>query len=142
MTDFTQILQEFAENTIADIRYQMASYGMADSNLAKSLNAEIEGNEVKITAACYWDYAQKGRPAGKVPYNFQDIIATWAVGRGIIPPDLMKFANAVKWKTIKEGSSLYRHPEQQRDFIGDAIEVNIEQLKGQVGVFIMNDLSV
>lgn len=140
MTDFTQILQEFAENTIADIRYNMAAYGMADSNLAKSLSAEIEGNEVKITAAGYWDYAQKGRPAGKVPYNFQDIIATWAVGRGIRPPDLMKFANAVKWKTIREGSSLYRHPENQRDFIGDAIEVNLEQLKGQVGVFIMNEL--
>lgn len=140
MTDFTQILQEFAENTIADIRYQMASYGMADSNLSKSLNAEIEGNEVKITAAGYWDYAQKGRPAGKVPYNFQDIIATWAVGRGIRTPDLMKFANAVKWKTIKDGSSLYRNPEKQRDFDSEAIQENLDWLKGKVGVFIMNEI--
>lgn len=140
MTDITNILREFGENTIADIKYKMGSYGLGDSALAKSLDYEIDGNEVKITAAGYWDYAQKGRPAGKVPYNFQDIIATWSVGRGIRPPDLMKFANAVKWKTIKEGSSLYRHPEQQRDFIGDAIEVNVEQLKGQVGVFLMSDL--
>lgn len=137
MTDFTEILKEFAANTIADIRYQMGQYGMSDSALAKSLNAEVDGNEVVITAAGYWDYAQKGRPAGRVPYNFQDIIATWAVGRGIRPPDLMKFANAVKWKTIKEGSHLYRNPSEQRDFAGDAIEVNLEELKKQVAVHIL-----
>ena len=142
MTDFTQILQEFAENTIADIRYQMASYGMADSNLSKSLNAEIEGNEVKITANSYYDYAEKGRGPGKVPYNFKDILETWIVSRGIRPKDgnISKFASAICWNTIKHGSSLYRHPEQQRDFIGDAIDVNLEQLKGQVGVFIMSEL--
>lgn len=137
MTDFTEILREFAENTITDLRYNMAQYGLGDSALAKSLDYTIDGNEVTITAAGYWDFAQRGRPAGKVPYNFQDIIATWAVDRGIRPNDLMKFANAVKWKTYKDGSSLYNHPEKQRDFEAGAIDENLEQLKNRLAVLVL-----
>lgn len=137
MTDFTEILKEFAENTIADLRYNMSQYGLGSSDLAKSLSYDINGNEVKITAANYWDFAQRGRPKGKVPYNFQDIIATWAVSRGIHPENLMKFANAVKWKTMKEGSHLYNTPSEQRDFEQDALEENIEQLKSRLAVMIL-----
>ena len=137
MTDFTEILGEFSENTIADLRYNMAQYGLGDSALAKSLDYTIEGNEVTITAANYYDYAEKGRGPGKVPYNFEDIVAAWSVGRGIRPPDLMEFSNAVKWRTIKDGSYLYRHPEKQRDFDSDAIQENLDWLKGQVGVLVL-----
>lgn len=140
MTDFTEILRQFGENTCADIRMQMAQQGLGDSDLAKSVSYEVEGNEIKITANSYYDYAEKGRGPGKVPYNFEDIVSAWAVGRGIRPPDLMKFASAVKWRTIKDGSYLYRHPEKQRDFDSDAIQENLDWLKGQVGVFLMSDL--
>lgn len=140
MENFEEILTEFAENTCADIRMQMAQYGLGDSNLAKSITYEVKGNEVKITANSYYDFAEKGRGPGKVPYNFEDIVSAWAVGRGISPPDLMKFASAVKWRTIRDGSYLYRNPEKQRDFDSDAIQENLDLLKGQVGVFLMSDL--
>lgn len=140
MTDFTELLKSFGENVCTDIRMQMAQYGLVDSDLAKSVSYEVNGNEVKITANSYYDYAEKGRGPGNVPYKFEDIVSAWAVGRGIRPPDLMKFASAVKWRTIRDGSYLYRHPEKQRDFDSDAIQENLDWLKGQVGVFIMNEL--
>lgn len=140
MTDFTELLKSFGDNVCADIRMQMAQYGLGASDLAKSVAYEVNGNEIKITAANYYDYSEKGRGPGKVPYNFQDIISVWAVGRGIRPPDLMKFSNAVKWRTIRDGSYLYRHPEKQRDFDSEAIQENLDWLKGSVGVFIMSDL--
>lgn len=140
MTDFTELLKSFGENVCADIRMQMAQYGLGDSDLAKSVSYEVNGNEVKITANSYYDYAEKGRGPGKVPYKFEDIVSAWAVGRGIRPPDLMKFASAVKWRTIKDGSYLYRHPEKQREFDSEAIQENLDWLKGQVGVFLMSDL--
>ena len=140
MTDFTEILREFGDNVCADIRMQMAQYGLGDSALAKSVAYEVEGNEIKITAANYYDYSEKGRGPGNVPYNFEDIVAAWTVGRGIRPPDLMEFSNAVKWRTIKDGSYLYRHPEKQRDFDSTPIQENLDWLKGQVGVFIMNEI--
>lgn len=140
MQDFSEILRQFGENTCADIRMQMAQQGLGDSKLAKSVAYEVNGNEIKITAANYYDYAEKGRGPGKVPYNFEDIVSAWAVGRGIRPPDLMKFSNAVKWKVIRDGSYLYRHPNEQRDFDTEPIQENLDWLKGQVGVYIMNEI--
>lgn len=142
MTDFTELLKSFGENVCADIRMQMAQYGLGDSDLAKSVSYEVNGNEVKITAANYYDYSEKGRGPGKVPYNFKDILETWIVSRGIRPKDgnISRFANSIKWKVIREGSYLYRNPEKQRDFDSDAIQENLDWLKGQVGVFIMSDL--
>lgn len=140
MTDFTEILKEFGENTIADIKVKMAQYGMGDTALAKSLNYEIDGTEIKITAAGYWPYAEKGRGPGGVPRNFEEVVATWAVSRGIRPPDLMKFARSVKWKTIKDGSYLYRHPNEQRDFETEAVEENLDWLKSKVGTFMVHEM--
>lgn len=129
--DVKEVLEEFGDNLITDIRYNMSDYGLGRSNLAKSLEYEIGDSSFKLYADSYWSYAQKGREPGRVPYNFEEILEEWIVANGIKPKNggITQFANAVKWKTIKEGSYLYRHPEQQRDFIGDAIDVNLEQLE-------------
>jgi hypothetical protein len=142
MQDFSEILRQFGENTCADIRMQMAQQGLGDSKLAKSVAYEVNGNEIKITAAHWYDYAEKGRGPGKVPYNFRDILETWIVSRGIKPRDgnISKFASAIAWTTIKSGSYLYRHPNEQRDFDTEPIQENLDWLKGQVGVYIMNEI--
>lgn len=141
MQDFSEILKEFGENTIADIKYKMGSYGLGDSALAKSLDYEIDGTEIKITAAGYYPYAEKGRGPGGVPRNFEDILETWIVSRGIKPKDgnISKFASAICWNTIKHGSSLYRNSEKQRDFDSEAIEENLNWLRSKVGVFLLEN---
>lgn len=141
MQDFSELLRQFGENTCADIRMQMAQYGLGDSDLAKSVAYDVEGNEIKITANSYYDYAEKGRGPGKVPYNFKDILETWIVSRGIKPKDgnISKFASAIAWTTIQSGSYLYRHPEQQRDFDTEPIQENLDWLRSKAGVFLLEN---
>lgn len=129
--DVKDVLKDFGDNLITDIRYNMSDYGMGKGNLVKSLEYEIDDNSFKLYASDYWTYAQKGRGPGRVPYDFEEILEEWIVKNGIRPMNgsITQFANAIKWSTIKNGSYLYRHPEQQRDFIGDAIYVNLEQLE-------------
>lgn len=137
MTDFSQILQEFGVAVVEDIQDNMAGYGLGDSKLAQSLNYEVDGNEIKITAANYWQWAEKGRGPGGIPRNFYDILNNWASRRHIKFDNQDRAIKAIAWKTAREGSYLYRHPEQQRDFIQDALDVNIEKLKEKVAVLIL-----
>lgn len=138
--DVKDVLKEFGDNLIADIRYKMLDYSMDKSNLAKSLEYEIDDSSFKLYASDYWNYAQKGRESGRVPYNFTEVLENWIVANGIKPLDgnITQFANAIKWKTIREGSYLYRHPEQQRDFIGDSIDVNLEELEKSLAVALVD----
>lgn len=136
MTDFAEILKEFGEKVVLDIQDRIASYGLGDSNLSQSINYTVDGNEIKVTAAGYFDYAEKGRGPGRVPYNFEDILKNWASRRGITFGSDRAFT-AIKWHTIRYGSNLYNHPEKHRDFIGDTIDENIAELKDRLAVLIL-----
>lgn len=134
--DFRVILEEFAKNVIADIRLNMGNYGLADSKLANSLTYEIFGEggqeSVLLTAADYWDYAQIGRGPGGVPYDFEDILSVWMSDRGISVDSPEQFIQNVKWHTIKHGNYLWNHPSEERNFVGDAIEKNMEKLSSEM----------
>lgn len=157
--DLKNVLDKFAVDVIADIKANMKD--LSDSALANSLTYEIiedgEGFQLNIIADEYWDFAQKGHPPGRkyrkepvkyglpegttdtgVPYDYEETIRNW----GKVPSDA---ANAVKWKTIREGSYLYRHPEEQKDFLGTSIQDNLEKLSAEwrekVKDVLMNGLS-
>lgn len=54
---------------------------------------------------------ETGRKPGKVPIDFERTIFQWSMAKGIqfsSQKERWSFANAVKWKTIKEGSSQFR----------------------------------
>lgn len=54
---------------------------------------------------------ETGRMPGKVPFDFEDIIYQWSMDKGIQfrnQDERRKFANAVKWKMMKEGSVQFR----------------------------------
>ena len=36
-----------------------------------------------LTGGKQWEYMERGRGPGKVPYNFRDIIREWIVAKGI-----------------------------------------------------------
>lgn len=137
MTDFSQILQEFGVAVVEDIQDNMTGYGLGDSKLAQSLNYEVDGNEVKVTAAGYFDFAEKGRGPGGVPRNFEDILRNWASRRAIKFDNEDRAVRAIKWHTILYGSNLYNHPENHRDFVQDAIDHNLEKLKNDLVVRIL-----
>lgn len=128
--DVKEVLEEFGDNLIADIRYNMANYDMSKGNLAKSLEYETDGTNFKLYANDYWNYAQHGRGPGPVPHDFEEILENWITENGIKPQtNITQFANAIKYKTIREGSSIYRGDRPERDFIGDAIDINLEELE-------------
>lgn len=45
---------------------------------------------------------QEGRPPGRVPYNFEEILYQWMKDKGLRAS--MKWANALKWKIAHEGT--------------------------------------
>lgn len=138
-TTFEPILTEFANNLIADIQYQMDEQGLGDSDLKKSLEYEVDGNHVVVTAAPYLKYAQRGRGPGGTPRNFIDILETWITKNGIKPKNgnITQFANAIKWKTIKEGSSIWRGERPERDVVTEPLDVNLEWLGQEFYVTLM-----
>lgn len=137
---FEDTLEEFANNLIADIKYEMQNQGLSGSDLEKSLDYEVNGDRVTVTAAPYLKYAQKGRGPGKVPWDFEKILETWIVKNGIRPAtgNITQFANAIKWKTIKEGSAIYRGDRPERDVVTRPIEENLDWLEQQAFINIMS----
>ena len=138
MEDINDILKNFAEAVISDIRANIDSYGLGGGNLYNSLDYTIEDNELTITGAGYFKYAEKGRGPGRIPGNFVEILEEWIRKRGISTPEPRKFASAIAWKTFNEGSYLYRHPDEQRDFIGTSIEDNIGDLEEEFHIWVEN----
>ena len=130
---FEDTLEEFANNLIADIRVEMAKEGLGSSNLSASLDYEVKGDRVTVTSAPYLKYAQKGRGGGGVPWNFTDILLDWMKRYNIHDKDGddERFANAIKWKTIKDGSAIWRGVRPERDFVSEPIDENIEWLERQ-----------
>lgn len=138
------IIDQLADEIIANIRKNMGSYGLGDGNLAKSLEPNINLNNdsarLQILANDYWDYAMEGRGPGGVPNNFTDILSQWVQDRNIQVDDTRQFVNNVKWKTIREGSYLYRHPEEHRDFLSDVLDEPLSKFQEKFHIFIKDKL--
>lgn len=91
---------------------------------AASLAITVSGNSGSLTGSGSFLAIERGRGAGKVPYNFVGIIKEWIVNKGIsykpIPAKrknvkytpmergLNSFAGAVAYKIMKEGSRMHR----------------------------------
>lgn len=144
ITDFEiePLLTEFGNNLIADIRYEMQNQGLGGSDLEKSLEYNIDNNEITVLANNYLRYAQKGRGPGGVPRNFIEILETWITKNGIRPAtgNITQFANNIKWSIIKNGSSIYRGDRPERDVVTRPIEENLDWLEGQIAVDVIKQI--
>ena len=142
--DLQTIIDQLADDIIANIKSNLASYGLANGNLYNSLEPNINLNNdsarLQILANDYFDYAQVGRGPGGVPNNFTDILSQWVQDRNIQVDDTRQFVNSVKWKTIREGSYLYRHPEEHRDFLSDVLDEPLSKFQEKFHIFIKDKL--
>lgn len=87
----------------------------ASGNLADSLEYvigdESDGTHITVLGDQYFIYAEKGRRAGKVPYNFSTILEKWIEDKGVqVPQGLTpkRFASAIAYKIKYYGSRRYR----------------------------------
>ena len=84
----------------------------------------------QLLGASYVGVFERGRKPSGVPRDFIDILKRWAQVKGISFENEEKFnlwANAVKWKMIKEGTKLYRSGQTQ-----DIFTTPIEQFTSRI----------
>lgn len=123
--DYNEAIERIAVTLRDKIITEIARKGLYDTGeLYRSVDYEIEGNDILIYANSYLPYAEFGRGPGKVPYGFENIIADWAKRKGIAVKnnDFQKFGEAVKWKTRKYGSARYRGDMPTADVLSKPVE--------------------
>lgn len=126
--NISKLLTETAQKIVERLKTNINSQLGYNSKLAETLQFSITDNRLVITSENYWDYAEKGRGPGGVPFNFETLLTDWASRKGLAVGNPETFAKNVRWKTIRDGSYLYRNPQEQRDFKGSVIDEEIENL--------------
>lgn len=133
MKEIKKTVEKLGEGIVSSIKENMSSYNQEDSNLAKSLRFEADEESLKIYAADYWDFSQKGRGPGGLPHSWESIMKDWISRHSVkFDGDERTFIQNVKWKTIREGSRLYRHPSEQRNFLKGVVEKNLEIFEKEI----------
>lgn len=109
-------LNAWSDTFVKRLQVELQNQGInASGNLSNSLEYVItnegDGTHIQILADPYFFYAEHGRRAGKIPYNFVDILEEWVADKGIAVPSGLtarKFASAIAWKIKRYGSLRYR----------------------------------
>ena len=124
--DTEKIIYEELEILEEDIITRHEEAGQVASGKTRaSFLIQSNFNSGQLSGASYVGVLKNGRRPGGVPTNFIDIIKNWAQAKGISFSDEKQFnlwANAVKWKIIREGTKLYRSGQTQ-----DIFDTPIEQ---------------
>lgn len=144
MNTITDILSEELDQLRADIIIRHEKAGQVASGRTR------DALEVKVTdltsgqllGPAYSGVLEKGRKEGGVPKDFIDILKRWAAAKGITFSDekqLTRWANAVKWKIIREGSKLYRS-RQTEDIFTTPYESFGDRLYGRIAAYYEQDI--
>lgn len=136
MSEVSDILQEELEVLLKEIIKQHEAAGQVASKKTRdSFKVEVSENRGKLIGASYAGVLEKGRKPGKVPHDFTNILLRWMAAKGIAPTDARQakiMANAIKWKIIKEGTSLYTGKQTLKvDFTG-LMEMCLQSIKEKV----------
>ena len=115
-----QILKEELEILKSDIIVRLQnSKQVASGETIKKFETKASDSNGQLLGASYVGVFVKGRKPAGVPRDFIDILKKWAQVKGISFENEEKFnlwANAVKWKMIKEGTKLYQSGQTQDIF--------------------------
>lgn len=137
MVNVQDILAEEMQLLKADIIVRHEQSGQVASGKTKaSFETNIDAFTGQLLGANYVGVLERGRKPGGVPKDFIDILQRWAQAKGISFPSEKQFnlwANAVKWKMIREGTKLYRSGQKQ-----DIFDTPIENFNKRLPIRIMN----
>jgi len=145
--DTTQIIYEELQTLEQDIvtRHEAARQ-VASGKTRDAFKVTADLTSGQLSGNSYVGVLERGRKPGKTPSDFVDILKRWAQAKGISFSDEKQFnlwANAIKWKIIKEGTKLYRSGQNQ-----DIFETPLTQfgsrLSGRIATYysdeIMNEI--
>ena len=137
------IIVEEVERLKIDIQQSIDSSGKnASKRTRNSLEVLPTANGAQLLGANYIGVLETGRKAGKVPYNFAEIIQKWAKFKGITFENEAKarrWASAVAWKIRKEGTKQYNDG-RRYDILTKPIDDMTERLTDKIAVEITNNI--
>lgn len=137
-------LNEWADKLVKRIQVELHNRNIdASGSLSDSLEYVIEdegdGTHIKVLGNSYFIYSEKGRPAGKIPYNFTDILQQWIEDKGVAVPSKFKsakqFAGAIAYTIKFYGSARYRK-DDPADVVGHAVD----ELKPELNEILSNSI--
>lgn len=133
-----EMLSEWAERVIVKIQENLDSTGTTASGKTKeSLEYELTESGVRILGRQYFRGVEEGRPAGGIPYKFQDILYDWAKAKGILSSfgdteSKQRSALYMVGQFIKNnGTKLYREG-GRTDIYSDVINEEVENLTEKI----------
>lgn len=88
-----------------------------------------------LEGASHIGVLERGRSAGKVPYNFKEILQRWAQAKGLIFPssqDFDRWAYFVAKRIREEGTELYRTGRLHNGGEADVLTKPIEAFRGRL----------
>lgn len=133
----------------------------ASGKTEKSMQIETSAYGMRLVGRPYFQSLELGRPAGRVPYNFADIIRQWIIDKGIqvtlIPykrqpserwqpkysvqeRSLRAAAGAIAHTIATRGTSLYRKG-GRNDIYSDVIADEVERLSEEYVNFVYTSIS-
>lgn len=109
-------LDAWGDTFVKRLQVEMQNQGInASGNLSNSLEYVItnegDGTHISVLADPYFFYSEHGRRAGRIPYNFVDIIEEWIADKRLTVPQGLtprRFASAIAYKIKYYGSRRYR----------------------------------
>lgn len=125
-------IANWLDRVIGQVRVEMHNNKInASGSLSQSLEGVItDDNHIQILANPYFLYSEKGRTAGKVPYNFMSILKTWIKNKGLSvnPKKDAQFAFLTMRKIKFYGSKRHRNPSERVDLLGNVLNKELPRL--------------
>lgn len=148
--EMNNVLREWAEDVIVKIQDNLDTTGTTASGKTKeSLRYELEtdeyGGKLTIYGRQYFQGVEEGRPAGGIPYKFQDIIRQWMSDKKIENQfgekewQKRNAAYLIAQKIKDSGTMLYREGGITTIYT-DTITEMLPELKEKMGVILRESI--
>lgn len=147
------ILEDCLQGIVSEIRENLAATGTnASGKTSDSLEVVMHDGGGMILGRKYFQSVEEGRPPGRVPVNFPEIIRQWMKDKGIVAHPIFykrkpsanwqpkytpeergerAMAYAISEKIKTEGTQLFRNG-GRRDIYTNAIDNGLKELEQKI----------
>ena len=146
MNELNAVLSEWGAKVADAIKSNLDTTGTTASGRTRdSIEVVVENGELFIIGRPYFRGVEEGRGAGKIPYNFTDIIHKWMKDKGIAAEfgeteAKQRSAAFVIGQFIKEhGTKLYRDG-GRTDIYTQTIEDSLPDLFNDINGFVASTI--
>ena len=147
MDELNAVLSEWGAKVAAAIKSNLDTTGTTASGRTRdSVEVVVENGELFILGRPYFRGVEEGRGAGKIPYNFTDILHQWMKDKGIAgnfgdTESKQRNAAFVIGQFIKNhGTKLYRDG-GRTDIYTQTIEDSLPDLFNDINGFVASTIA-